>query len=749
MHDVGAAATAPTPHTPPRRAMRTPSPRRHKRWDTSPYTARAVQSAQPLRTLPSLPDDAPAVPHARTRPLPPVPAPLPDDAGALPSTPQCARPASPAPERTIFFGTPLTPEQCAVAALGGGAPTSLYDRVTPPLPHTPSSDDGSPGMARAASPTDAHVVHRSLVREALGDVSNSPRRSPLRASTSPDDKPRATSTPLRTPSRASSPHALTPVQSLLHDWAAARFAPTPQRTPGVSPLRTRVPVRPAHHDVYTSPVRTAPTSTSPERSSASTPRAASAPSAAPSPAGWAPGRSVVRRTPFTQERVPPQRVVVPLPAPPSPSKDAAVHTAGTSGAGHAAEPTTAGTAHHAGPSSAASTAHDTGSVSAPGTTLPAAADGPTPTPAPERSARLARPARYASHVPATRVWDSPEKSAKRARYAPPGAPGAPGVGASAAASAASSAGPSAAPPSAAARPATARRVPVERAAVATRAPRTTGAVRTTRHSARPALGAAGPRTPASIATEVAPVPAPAPLEAVAAVPPRPTETPAPAPASAPPSAPAPGSAQATALRARTPPPAPDAMRARPVPPPAAGGARDRTAPVPRTPRTPRRVPAPPPLSAADLARLTTKHTKQNEQYTVELHTHELRMPGARPPSPSQAFHMDARPRTPHWTQPCWTETNEYGEPVRHAQGAGDVEPYVTPPPHGARRVRWDKRLVVSPARRRAPHAPQRTCLVPTERSLDAFGNVPRTGAAGARRRTVVVKRLVYDDEDEE
>ncbi|KAI3620734.1 hypothetical protein CBS9595_002701 [Malassezia furfur] len=726
MHDVGAAASASTPHTPPRRAMWTPSPHKHEHWGTPPHTARAVQSAQPVRTLHTLPDDAPAVLLPRARPLPPVPA-CTNGAATPPTTPPPAPSASPVPAHTIFFGTPRTPEHGMVAALGGGAPTSLYDRTTP-LPHTPSSDDGSPGMARAASPTDAQIAHRSLVREALGDVSNSPRRTPLRASASPDDKPRATSTPLRTPSRAS-PQSLTPVQSLLHDWAAARFAPTPQRTPGVSPLRTRLPARPAQHDVYTSPVRAAPPSTSPERRAAGTPRA-SAPSAAPSPAGWVPGRTAVRHTPFTQERVPPQRVTAPLPAPSSPAKDGRGQLDTTTGAALPFGPSTASTAPHAAP------------VVTPGTARAAEAEAP-PMPAPERSARLARPARYASHVPAMRVWDSPEKSAKRARCDPPGA---------ARAVPSSGAGPSVPP-----RAPSARRVPVERTDAVARAPRPAAPVRTTRHSIRAAPGAAMSRTPAPVPTEVAAAPTPVPIATPPAppvraapdsAPPGDVEGLGPVPPSASVEAPAAGSAQATALRARPPPPGPDAMRARPAPLPAVGAVPDRTGAAGRTPRTPRRVPAPPPLSAVDLARLTTKHTKQNEQYTVELHTHELRMPGARPPSPSQAFHMDARPRTPHWTQPCWTETNEYGEPVRHAQGAGDVEPYITPP-HGARRVRWDKRLVVSPVRRRTPRAPPRTCLVPTERSLDAFGNVSRTGAAGARRRTVVVKRVVYEEDEEE
>ncbi|WFC94841.1 hypothetical protein MBRA1_001478 [Malassezia brasiliensis] len=730
MHDVGAAASAPVPHTPPRRAMCTPPPHKPERWVTPPYTGRAVQSAQPVRTLRTLHDDAPAVLLSRARPLPPLPAGA-DEAAGPPTTPPPAQPSSSVPAHTIFFGTPHTPEQGVVAALGGGAPTSLYDRTTPP-PHTPSSDDGSPGVARAASPTDAHIAHRSLVREALGDVSNSPRRTPLRASTSPDDKPRATSTPLRT-SSCTSPQTLTPVQSLLHDWAAARFAPTPQRTPSRSPLRMRPPARPAHHDVYTSPVRAAPSLASPERCAAGTPRAASAPSATPSPAGWIPGRTAVRRAPFAHERVPPQRVAVPLPAPPSPAKDGRGHN-GTTGA---TDPVGA---------SADSTAQPVAPVAAPSTARGTEAEAAS-APGPERSARLARPVRYASHVPATRVWDSPEKAAKRARYAP----------SDAARAAAPSAPSSGAAPSVPLRAPLARRVPVERADGAARTLRPTGAVRTTRHSAHAAPSAAMPRTPATVPTDVAAAPASLPI-VTPSVPPVPAEPdrappgtveasgPAPPPTSV--AAPTARSTQATALRARPPPPGPDALRGRPAPLPAAGAVPGRTAPVPRTPRMPRRVPAPPPLSAADLARLTTKHTKQNEQYTVELHTHELRMPGARPPSPSQAFHMDARPRTPHWTQPCWTETNEYGEPVRHAQGAGDVEPYVTPP-HGARRVRWDKRLVVSPVRRRAPPAPRRTCLVPTERSLDAFGNVSRTGAAGARRRTVVVKRVVYEEDEEE
>ena len=168
----------------------------------------------------------------------------------------------------------------------------------------------------------------------------------------------------------------------------------------------------------------------------------------------------------------------------------------------------------------------------------------------------------------------------------------------------------------------------------------------------------------------------------------------------------------------------------------------------RVPRAARRVPAPrrPPITAMELARLTTKHTKQNEMYNVQLETRTQRIPGPRPPSPSQHFVAGHGQRARVQFRPNKVKTDEQGEPMCHTRGAGDEEVYTTPPGKG---VRWDKRLVVSPPKEKQARSekPSSGCLVHKPLTLDAFGNVVCPPLKGITRRKIFVKRFVYDDDE--
>lgn len=168
----------------------------------------------------------------------------------------------------------------------------------------------------------------------------------------------------------------------------------------------------------------------------------------------------------------------------------------------------------------------------------------------------------------------------------------------------------------------------------------------------------------------------------------------------------------------------------------------------RVPRAARRVPAPrrPPITAMELARLTTKHTKQNEMYNVQLETRTQRIPGPRPPSPSQHFVVGHGQRARVQFRPNKVKTDEQGEPMCHTRGAGDEEVYTTPPGKG---VRWDKRLVVSPPKEKQARSekPSSGCLVHKPLTLDAFGNVVCPPLKGITRRKILVKRFVYDDDE--
>ncbi|WFD18856.1 hypothetical protein MCAP1_001068 [Malassezia caprae] len=189
--------------------------------------------------------------------------------------------------------------------------------------------------------------------------------------------------------------------------------------------------------------------------------------------------------------------------------------------------------------------------------------------------------------------------------------------------------------------------------------------------------------------------------------------------------------------------------------------RDACAPAPssgtsalrtRMPRTPKAPPVPlrPQLSATELARLTQRHTKHNETYTVQLDTQVERVPGPRPPSPSQHFLQGRGVRARENFQPVRSETDEWGEPLGHAYGAGDEDEYSTPP--GKHAVRWDKRLVISPTQpttsTQDKALPRRSCLVAKPVALDAFGNVAGKPIREGTRRRVLIKRRIYDDEED-
>ena len=165
---------------------------------------------------------------------------------------------------------------------------------------------------------------------------------------------------------------------------------------------------------------------------------------------------------------------------------------------------------------------------------------------------------------------------------------------------------------------------------------------------------------------------------------------------------------------------------------------------------PRRVlkPVHPSLSSMELARLTSRHTKQNEFHTVQIETRPLRIPGQRPASPSQRFVIGCGQRAREQFRPNIPETNEYGQPISHALGAGDDGEYSTPP---GKNVRWDKRLIVSPTLEKdaANKKPIASCLTPTPFALDAFGNVACPPMKRMPKRSVVVQQFIYDDDDDD
>lgn len=300
------------------------------------------------------------------------------------------------------------------------------------------------------------------------------------------------------------------------------------------------------------------------------------------------------------------------------------------------------------------------------------APAPPPGASPAKSTRMTRPTHYVSHAPAMRVWDSPDKHDTRKRVrsaltAPQ--PTAPADAAPVATTAVPVDGACAdrAPPTPPKPSVPSGEAPDHRAMRAA-APSTTGRRMSTRASALSSKLSSRRAhiAPAAKTVTCEPV-APEPHAATVAVPP-------PAPASTGGSAPLP------------------AAERRPLP------------------RTPRRAaaPPPPPMSAAELAQLTARHTRQNEVYSIDIETRVQRLPGVRPPSPSQSFLLgQGRRAREHFAPPAYG-VDAHGAATQHARGAGEEEEYHTPPRQTG--VRWDKRLVVSPTPTR-PAAQPRSCLV--------------------------------------
>lgn len=673
------------PATPPRRPRKrswTPSPRRCVGW--SPGSPRhALRHA--------------AQPWPATEPRPPRQRPAP-----TPGSPGPHAPESP----TIFFGTPTAEERRRL--------DTWYAMQDATLLLGDDSDEApeSPGMARAATPLGERAERRAVLREALGDISNV---SPASRGSSPAEK-LATSSPAKQDS----------VPSLLHEWAASKFDRpfSPSKTeaaspagPPISPLKVgsraphAPPQIPAAADVFSSPSK-APSAASP----AQTREQKLARALIETP------RTAPTHTPISASRVPAMRV----PSPPKLSAQAARGADGSSehaqtrlfrtspftGARRVPQPSAMriggpprSEPRTGGPSPAREPRPSV--RAAPARTEPLA-EAPAPSPAPGRSpgkaVRVQRPARYASSVPATRVWDKPaQPDLKRRRVEPEPAKivrrdaetphgGRPGCA-----------------PSHTPRPAGKR---AEGA----------GSLSNGRPALHESRQAVAPGAPTG-------APAVAPLAALPTAPPAPPPT---APAAAPSAATQPAGAPSPAAAA-----APRTPRT---------SSRANTAT--RTPRTPQRAATP--MSATELTLLTSKHTRQNQAYNVQIQTRVQRIAGQRPPSPEPHFSQGsgATGELVRFSGDPERDLDAAGRPTRHARGAGDREEWVSPP-HTRRGVRWDKRLVVSPSEAPAERGTVRGCLVNGHVQLDAHGNEVLGSAERMPRTRVMVRRRVYDDDEDQ
>jgi len=517
------------------------------------------------------------------------------------------------------------------------------EQNTPPS----DADNDSPGVARAASPSMEAHVRRDYIREALGDVSNFSPTAPVYSLKDGFSPLRMQSTPLRRsihlPPTTSSKK--TPVQMALQDWAGAKFGrpfPAPEAPSPCHGPSWHVPMGQEGHS---SPVKLDPV----EPMGCDTP--------IPLPSSLEPTKGMVHRLPVRRVAMSPQPPAQRVPgfvrAPPA-ATSPAKRIVGASPVQPVAPEVPKSSPLPRMPS--------------PGKVKEAA--GPSPSKAP----RLWRPARYASHAPAVRVWDSPEKIETHKRLRP-----------------------------------------------------------SFQEPTQPVLPPASEPPPAPVARRASTRL----LKQAAALPPpesasvgRPHGSP-----SVDRNQPGPACAQRVVRR--------DASA--PVPPSRTSTQHTR---MPRTRKTPP-VPSRPQLSATELTRLTQRHTKHNETYTVQLDTQVERVPGPRPPSPSQRFLRGRGVRVRENFQPARTETDEWGEPLGHAYGAGDEDEYSTPP--GKQAVRWNKRLIVSPTQSASSTAqdkafPRRSCLVAKPVALDAFGNVASKPIREGPRRRVLIKRRIYDEE---
>ncbi|WFD42914.1 hypothetical protein MPSI1_001565 [Malassezia psittaci] len=655
----------------------------------------------------------------------PIPYLVEDEHDMMLNTPPAAR---------IFFGTPSTAERQVVQRLDANCSTgTVYERPTPPLPTTPES---SPGVGRVACPSMDLVEHRSILRDALGDVSNTSctRFSPRFADNAQEKCTKPSYTPMRS-SSARPPESLTPVQSVLQDWASSTFAssrtspmkPTPRKE---SPIRLQRQNPSSGFDVFSSPsaspanqphthLNVSSSATPPTRPTC-TASTVNAPSTRRVPA--------VSENRIHAQRVPSFSRDVPSPFA-RPSKTSVV-------------PATRVPAQR----STANIASGTGQCKL----------------APEKSSRPQRLTRYASHVPATRVWDSPEKSAqKRARTAESSQQNTTeeiqqnkqavknhpqlfkkDLHNNHENQAQKNSNPLLTPLQSSSFPSTSQKgdaLPVH--SISPSNPSVGNSLSYPQAPSRPSEGTRDFHQSANETIKIpeqqdARIPFPCKTrDAVETVKSFNHNN-------------EPKDASQAALSAKS--CSESTTSARNSSTSTLGSTHTGSV---RNLRTSTRIsrkptPAPLPMSAAELAKITAKHTKQNEQYSIDLRTQEFHLAGPRPPSPSQAFHVDARPREPHWQRVHHVETNDRGEPVRHARGAGDTEEYTTPP-HQGRSIHWDKRLVVSPSLKPARRRPgsQHTCLVPARTRLDSFGNVPSGRAPNSRRQSVVIKRVVYENDD--
>lgn len=196
-----------------------------------------------------------------------------------------------------------------------------------------------------------------------------------------------------------------------------------------------------------------------------------------------------------------------------------------------------------------------------------------------------------------------------------------------------------------------------------------------------------------------------------------------------------------------------------------------------------------PISSAALASLTTRNSRANEAYYAKLNVVVQRVDGPRPPSPSSKLRRvggkleasqaaEARadrarrratgagnagsregsmePTTP-WAAEDHVDSDE------HRMGSGDSEVYHTPLRirAGKRGVRWHKALYAGPSALSISEAsrPARdgrqsrgSCMVQKDYALDRHGNVRSSATPPSPRWTrskVTIKKIVYDDDEEE
>ncbi len=127
-----------------------------------------------------------------------------------------------------------------------------------------------------------------------------------------------------------------------------------------------------------------------------------------------------------------------------------------------------------------------------------------------------------------------------------------------------------------------------------------------------------------------------------------------------------------------------------------------------------------PLSANELARLTTRNTRKNEVWVAQLDYREVKVDGAKPPSPSAKIPRIGGPARLSKEQAANARAdrarkrNSDGDaeeaalppasalatttPLTHRLGQGETSPYESPVRgYKAKGVRWHKTLFVGPS----------------------------------------------------